>query len=350
MEKDQVNLVRRRSGGGAVYQDLGNSIFTFLSPSKWYDKERNFKILQNCLSQSFHIPTIVKGRNDMVISSIPNSNNSVVGSGGGGAVNSNGNSSNNNNFDNYEEILKEMNERKISGSAFKQGKNVCFHHGTLLINLNTSALKNYLTPNELKLKSKGVSSVSSRVCNLIELNKNLNHDTWSKQMIFHFIQMYGQKELFLENENFQIENLIKLNEIEFINQNQMKQNEDWLNFYNELKDENWIYGKTPDFNIHIETRFNWGLFDLYLDCKSSKINSVKIYSDCLYPAFIELFELNLKNLNYSLKSLIQFKNLMLNEKLPTLKEFGFDTETIHLFKNYTNDLICWMHKELFEKV
>src|SRR3989344_1073175 len=51
MEENKVNLVRRQSGGGAVFQDLGNTNFTFLSSRKNYDKNRNFQIIINALKK-----------------------------------------------------------------------------------------------------------------------------------------------------------------------------------------------------------------------------------------------------------------------------------------------------------
>lgn len=67
LEADQVHLARRRSGGGAVYQDLGNTIFTFLSPKDAYDKVINFQLLQRALRNGFNIQADLSGRNDIVV-------------------------------------------------------------------------------------------------------------------------------------------------------------------------------------------------------------------------------------------------------------------------------------------
>jgi len=64
LKENNVNLVRRHSGGGTVYQDLGNSIFTFLSSKEKYDKKRNFSIIINAL-QKFDIKAEQIGRNDI---------------------------------------------------------------------------------------------------------------------------------------------------------------------------------------------------------------------------------------------------------------------------------------------
>ena len=88
-----------------------------------------------------------------------------------------------------------VNGQKISGSAFKLNHERALHHGTLMLNVDVDALEKYascdpsppsplheltiaryLNVNKEKLKSKGVSSVRSRVVNLKTLNTDINHD------------------------------------------------------------------------------------------------------------------------------------------------------------------------------
>ena len=137
-------LARRKSGGGCVYKDLGNSVFSFINPisdfSKQDFKTLNNEVLINSLSQ-FGIKAEASGRNDMVVDG-----------------------------------------RKISGSAYKlklgksdgEGRR-SLHHGTMLLSLELNALQKYLNPNKKKLESKGVSSVVSRVMNLAEIAPEINH-------------------------------------------------------------------------------------------------------------------------------------------------------------------------------
>src|SRR3989344_1875354 len=104
MGEERVNLVRRHSGGGAVFQDLGNMNFTFLSSRSNYDRKKNFQIIINALKK-FNISAETSGRNDIFVES-----------------------------------------SKISGSAFKEKPDRAFHHGTLMIHVNLDELQNYLTP------------------------------------------------------------------------------------------------------------------------------------------------------------------------------------------------------------
>eukprot|EP01125_Pyxidicula_operculata_P019706 TRINITY_DN7166_c0_g2_i1.p1 TRINITY_DN7166_c0_g2~~TRINITY_DN7166_c0_g2_i1.p1 ORF type:complete len:241 (+),score=17.29 TRINITY_DN7166_c0_g2_i1:33-755(+) len=153
MEQAGVTLARRQSGGGAVYQDLGNTCFTFLSSKNDYSIERNMSIICNALKEDFNINVQVTGRNDITL----------VGDG-----------------------------RKISGSAFKQTNKSCFHHGTIMINVDVDALTNYLNPNILKLQSKGVSSVRGRVANLSQISSSpIDHDLLSQSIINQFFKTYN---------------------------------------------------------------------------------------------------------------------------------------------------------------
>ena len=119
MKQDQVKLTRRQSGGGAVYHDLNNSCFTFMSSKEDYSQKINNQILVNALSK-FDIKAIPSGRNDILVG-----------------------------------------DRKVSGSAFKETKDRKFHHGTMLLKTDLSKLASYLKPKKKKLESKGIIAEAS---------------------------------------------------------------------------------------------------------------------------------------------------------------------------------------------
>jgi len=150
MDRDEVFLARRQSGGGAVFHDLGNTNFTFLCARENYEEAANFKIITDAIL-SLGITAEKSGRNDIHVDG-----------------------------------------RKISGSAFRHTQQRSFHHGTLLINADMSRLADYLNPNPLKLQAKGVKSVRSRVANLIEFNETLDHETVCQAIIRSFSDYHGQ--------------------------------------------------------------------------------------------------------------------------------------------------------------
>lgn len=141
MQKDGVTLSRRLSGGGAVYHDLGNLCFSFISHEDDHDIRGQLSIIADAC-RAFGIEAAPTGRNDI-----------------------------------------ETGGRKFSGNAFYSvGKNKC-HHGTVLISADTGRLADYLTVSKTKLQAKGIKSVTSRVVNLGELNESITPDSFAEAMI-----------------------------------------------------------------------------------------------------------------------------------------------------------------------
>lgn len=148
MEEQRVHLLRRKSGGGAIYQDLGNSIFGFMSPKNKFSIVRNNEVITSTL-EAMGIHAVPTGRNDI-----------------------------------------NVNDKKVSGAAFRHSKDTSLHHGTLLLNLNMNALGGILMPDKRKLESKGVSSVAARVTNLKEYNPEIDHDDLGKKVSETFAKLF----------------------------------------------------------------------------------------------------------------------------------------------------------------
>lgn len=248
MEQEKIELARRRSGGGAVYQDLGNLCFSFLLPhdSKVDFKKINTQIILNSLNH-LGITAEFSGRNDIIVEG-----------------------------------------RKISGSAFKINLPVkkfgpkCLHHGTILLNVDLSAMKRYLNPNKLKLISKGVDSVQSRVLNLNEKYPNLNKDILFEVIEKEFLKYHGIDQN--ESKKFHIED-ISNNKIEKINEMFIHYNS-W----------DWKFGECPEFTNSLSYKFDFGLIDLSLKVERGIIEESIVYSDSLLTELIDSINLNLKDL------------------------------------------------------
>lgn len=142
-------LVRRLSGGGAVYHDLGNLNFTFLVRKENYDLQRQIRVIAKAVER-FGIPVEQSGRNDLLAAG-----------------------------------------RKFSGNAYYESGGFCYHHGTLLVDTDAEKMGRYLTVSQEKLRAKGVSSVRSRVINLKELCPKLTVLSLKKAMREAFAEVYG---------------------------------------------------------------------------------------------------------------------------------------------------------------
>lgn len=132
IKKEGIELVRRMTGGGAVYHDFGNLNYSFICKERLYDREKIFGYMVEALN-SLGISCQATGRNDITANGV-----------------------------------------KISGNAFYQLDQAILHHGTIMVNVNTDRMGSCLTPNKAKLKSKGVSSVQQRVGNLINMKGDIS--------------------------------------------------------------------------------------------------------------------------------------------------------------------------------
>jgi lipoate-protein ligase A len=247
MEQDGIKLARRQSGGGAVFHDLGNTNFTFLSSKDSYDKNKNNKMIIDAL-KNFGIEAFASGRNDILVSTNDG-------------------------------------DKKISGSAFKETKDRSFHHGTLLIKTDMTRLSNYLSPHPKKLNSKGIQSVRARVINLSELNDKINHESICNEIVKQFFKTYGKE-----------------CEVEFLKHEDLKNIEKLNNHYEKLKDWNWRFGEAPSFTHSMSEYFAWGLIEVHLDVEKAQIKKCKIYSDSLHPEFIELLMASFDHISYNKES------------------------------------------------
>lgn len=125
----------------------------------------------------------------------------------------------------------------------------------MMINVDVNAIQKYLNPNKEKLKSKGIDSVVSRVQNLIELVPDLTHEKVINQIIDEFLEFHGRRKHVVE----------EINKEEVIEQNPIVKKT-----YEELKSWDWTYQSTPQFTNNMETRFIWGIIDLYVQVEKSK--------------------------------------------------------------------------------
>lgn len=227
IEADGALIARRRTGGGAVYHDLGNLNFSFIADAENYDVAKQLSVILKAVL-SYGIECEFSGRNDIT-----------------------------------------ANGRKFSGNAFYNTKNNCLHHGTLLIKTDSAKLKKYLCPRPEKLASKGVKSVESRIINLSEINPQITAKNIIEPLKNAFEKVYGGKasELNIDINNEQILNLAKV----------------W-------QSDGYIFDKWKNFTSVIKGSFSWGFADVQLRLNGGTITEALIASDSLFPKSIAAAE------------------------------------------------------------
>lgn len=241
VEKKGIKVVRRISGGGAVYHDFGNLNFSFMTDFH-RSKLNNFKQFTEPIVKVLNdmgVPAELKGRNDIVVK-----------------------------------------DKKISGNAQFSSVKRMFNHGTLLLDSDLSEVSKALTVRMTKIQSKGHKSARARVANISEfLDEPLSTDQFREKIL---------QSIYEDNSSFETYELTE---------------EDWKGIY-KLRDEkyntwDWNYGKSPKFDIKREKKFPSGIIDLRIKVKKGgEIENVKIYGDFFGKDPVEDIEDKLKGVRY----------------------------------------------------
>lgn len=253
VEDRKINVVRRTTGGGAVYHDLGNLNYSFIvsdatrlatsvnrrrsslesapisklppkndaAPTTLTDSFRLLTQPVVDLLRSWNLPAELSGRNDITIDG-----------------------------------------RKISGSAQARKNGRTLHHGTLLFDSNLDDVAAALNVDPEKFRSKAVASVRSRVANVVEF--------------------LPPPERFGVIERFKTELLARLSKRHPITIQELSESE--LSQIQKLRDEKyatwaWNFGASPRFQFRSSRRFDWGKFELAFNVVRGRVESAQIYGD-----------------------------------------------------------------------
>jgi len=217
LEANGIKLVRRMTGGGAVYHDLNNICYTVIAP--FDDSLDNYKKFTAPVIEylnSLGVKAEFSGRNDITV-----------------------------------------NGKKISGNAQTVYKNRIMHHGTLLFNTDMSALENVLKPNKLKIESKGIKSVRARVTNIFtELNGKMHIDEFFEGLKNHF-RKTAKSYIFTKEDIDCINKLID----------------------NKYSCYNWNVGYSPKGKNRFDAKFSFGIISISFDTQNGKVKNPAIKGD-----------------------------------------------------------------------
>lgn len=240
VEANEIKVVRRLSGGGAVYHDLGNLNFSFITKDDG-ESFHNFKKFTEPVVEALHklgVKAELSGRNDIVVEG-----------------------------------------RKISGNAQFSTRGRMFSHGTLMLDSEIDNVVSALKVKKDKIESKGIKSIRSRVANISEF-------------LTEKISIEDFRALLLENIFDGKENI----------QEYVLTEQDWKNIHQLSKERyqnwDWNYGKSPKFNLQHSHRFPVGSIDVRLEVNKGIIENCKIFGDFFGVGDVADIEQKLIGLRY----------------------------------------------------
>ncbi len=216
-----IHVVRRLSGGGAVYHDLNNLNYTIIS-NKSQEGAFDFKTFSQPVIETLAdlgVTATFTGRNDL-----------------------------------------EIDGKKFCGNAQAYYKGRMMHHGCLLFDVDMTVLGNALQVSKDKIESKGVKSVRARVTNILdELPEKMTVEAFSNQLLNKMKEQYPDMTEYVLSEE-------ELQRIQALADQQFGTWE-------------WTYGKAPEYTIKRSVRYPAGKITSFVKVDKSIIQSLKIYGD-----------------------------------------------------------------------
>ena len=245
VEENGIKIVRRLSGGGAVYHDLGNLNYSFITKDDG-ESFRNFKKFTEPVVDALAkmgVKAELIGRNDLLVEG-----------------------------------------RKISGNAQFATQGRMFSHGTLMFDTEIDTVVSALKVRKDKIESKGIKSIRSRVANISEfLEEPMTIEQFRQEIL---------NSIFGGEENIKYRELTE---------------EDWKNIHELSKERyanwDWNYGKSPKFNMQHSHRFPVGSIDLRLQVDKGIIKDVVIFGDFFGVGEVEVISEKLKGIQYNRESI-----------------------------------------------
>lgn len=254
VQQKKITITRRTSGGGTVYDDLGNLSFSFVT-KKDQTVFGEYKTVTSPIVQALKnmgATTVeASGRNDLYVDGM-----------------------------------------KFSGNAMYTKKNRLYSHGTLMYDVDLSVLDKILTVSKEKIESKATKSVRKSVTNI---KPYLSPE-------FQYVQTEDFRDALLK-ELYHVTDLAEIEDKKLVLTSADKQKISEL-VNDRYGNDEWIYGETPVFTLTRRTRIpSIGIIDIRLATKKGKITDIRFFGDFFGQKNIRELEESLKGQPFLYESL-----------------------------------------------
>nr|KIR50581.1 lipoate-protein ligase A [Cryptococcus bacillisporus CA1280] len=286
LREESIPLVRRRSGGGTVYHDMGNTNFSIILPRLLFTRSHGAQLVSRAV------------RETLGITGTP--------------------------------MLTSL--AYVSGSAYKIIQHRAYHHGTMLISSSLAELGKSLRSSSPKMETKGIASYRSPVTTLNHYlppgrSKHLHHDDFVRAVTAEFTKTYAGEEKSMTTCE--------------VTESMVKEQKIW-DGYEELKSWEWQYGQTPEFTNELEGNFSFGDLSISIAARHALITSMGIHltpplhvstdERSIKQAYLDSLALSLVGKRY--ESLEGFEGVM-----------GEEWDDEH-WRDLGNDIVSWLRKHM----